>query len=367
MRVWVTWVGRWAAVVAMAAAGVVQDAAGGIPEPDVVLYGQVMVGGEAATAADDVVVVARLDGLASPLASYVLGSDPAAGDDYILRLPVQSPVGGPVTGAAMVGQVVHLRIRVDGGAETPASDYLISAAGAFQRLDLEAACDSVGPVLVHGGAAPPPGAPRSVPCTGYIDPRVEITIPGGQPAGLTSVVLVFSEPVRDLGSGAGGTLTAAAFAVSQTGGGVPPAVAGISQSVDPGGRHVVTLTLSAPPQPERWTTIRAAVEDLCANPIADLGNLGPGVSEPDRLDIGVLPCDIDQSGLVGPVDFLRFRQFLFNTCGSACPSCDSSTFYYDMDRDGLINALDVLRFRQWVFGTGAAARPWNGAALPPRP
>ena len=51
-------------------------------------------------------------------------------------------------------------------------------------------------------------------------------------------------------------------------------------------------------------------------PIDNRGDLGPGMNESDRVDIGFLPDDIDQNGIVQPLDLLRFRQLLTGVLGT---------------------------------------------------
>ena len=95
------------------------------------------------------------------------------------------------------------------------------------------------------------------------------------------------------------------------------------------------------------------------------GDAGPGVDEPDRVDVAFLPGDVDQSGLVQPLDLLRFRQIVF---GTFSPPQGTSEDFIDTDRNGELEPLDLLRFRQLVQGTGSATQAWAGAMLDaPRP
>jgi hypothetical protein len=141
--------------------------------------------------------------------------------------------------------------------------------------------------------------------------------------------------------------------VKQTGVQAPPTVSGV-QMLSP---TTYVIELSRPISLQEWTTIQALVEDDAGNPIADFGDLGVGIVEPDRVDIGFLPCDVNQDGIVTPQDLLNLRQFL--TAGSYHNDCDD-LLYFDIDRDGLMpEPQDLLRFRQMLEGTAPATRPWT--------
>jgi hypothetical protein len=107
--------------------------------------------------------------------------------------------------------------------------------------------------------------------------------------------------------------------------------------------------------------VRAVVVDACGNPIVSMGDLGPGVPEPDRIDIGALPGDVNQSGQVTPQDLINLRQFLIaglfhNACADA--------WYFDIDRDGIMpEPQDLLRFRQMIAGAPPATRSWTLATM----
>ena len=96
------------------------------------------------------------------------------------------------------------------------------------------------------------------------------------------------------------------------------------------------------------------------NSIKSAGNQGPGVDEPDRLDIAFLPADVDQDGMVAPVDLLRFRQI---QSGVFTPPKGLPEDFADTNRDGAVEPLDLLRFRQLLFGTGNATTAWTGKTL----
>ncbi len=195
--------------------------------------------------------------------------------------------------------------------------------------------------------------------SGYIDPRRESDNGVDLNQGITEITLCFSRPVWAIG---GGDLTADAFDVRETGGGTPPGIVNVIALND----TRVTVTLDRPIALREWTTIQAHVEDECGNAIMDSGNQGPGVDEPDRVDIGFLPCDVDQSGTVSPLDLFRFRQFVN---GIAAPDVGLLTEFIDTDRDGTLTPTDLFLFRQLINGVSPpATMPWAGASMnSPRP
>jgi hypothetical protein len=142
------------------------------------------------------------------------------------------------------------------------------------------------------------------------------------------------------------------FSVKQTGVQPPPAVNAVL-TFNPT-TYVVELDREISLQ--EWTTIQALVEDESGNPIAGLGDLGPGMDEPDRLDIGFLPCDVNQDGMVSPQDLINLRQFAAN--GGYHNDCDD-LLYFDVDRDGVMpDSRDLQHFRLMLEGVPPATKPW---------
>jgi hypothetical protein len=194
----------------------------------------------------------------------------------------------------------------------------------------------------------------SRPHTGYIDPRLESADGISASLGLRQVTLVFSEPVRAPG---GGALDASSFEVRVTGEGKPPSVAQVDASQNPR----VVLTFGVPIPLQEWTTVIARVENLQGTPIYDAGDLGPGVGEPDRVDIAFLPGDIDQDGVVTErEDRLAWQHLL---AGIALPSRGLKADSLDTDRNGRIQPVDLLRFRRVRAGVPPATRRWLGTSL----
>jgi hypothetical protein len=78
----------------------------GIPEPDIILFGEVWVGGQPQGAHDNVSIIARVSGYPeSFLGAYQMGDNPLAGDYYILRIRLESPADGnsQSANAALIG------------------------------------------------------------------------------------------------------------------------------------------------------------------------------------------------------------------------------------------------------------------------
>lgn len=131
-------------------------------------------------------------------------------------------------------------------------------------------------------------------------------------------------------------------------------------SVDDSNNPLVSITLARPISLQEWTTVQAHVENAAGIQIVDGGNMGPGNEESDRIDIGFMPCDVDQSGGCGPFDLLRFRQYVNNVIS---PPCGADLDFLDIDRDGASGPFDLLRFRQLVNGVTPATRAWSFQSL----
>ena len=205
---------------------------------------------------------------------------------------------------------------------------------------------AVGPVLVHGIAD---DSFSNHAFGGYIDSRAESTDGVNIDLGLNELTLVFTEEVF---SPSGGAVTAADFEVSETGGAAAPTVVNVDAFSNP----VITLTLSRNITIREWTTILADVVNADDTPILNLGNQGDGVDEPDRIDIGFLPGDVNQSGSVNPVDLFQFRQIINDI---ATLDRGLREDFADMDRDGDVDPQDLFRLRQLINGvTPPATQPW---------
>jgi hypothetical protein len=171
------------------------------------------------------------------------------------------------------------------------------------------------------------------PPTGFIDPRDDAN-------GYREAMLRFSRDVfRCDGSSLDGALDA--FVLDETGTAAPPNIVEVSY-ID-GDESFVHVGWDRPITIQEWTTLIVAnVCDAAGTPIESYGDLGPGVEEPDRLDVGALPLDVNQDNCVTPFDLLVFRQIL-NTC---LPDCSDYIGVLDINRDGAITPFDLLRFRQ---------------------
>ncbi len=110
----------------------------GIPEPDVVLYGQVFVNRLLQNAATDLTVVARVGGVPNPIARYRMGQNAGVGDQYVLRLRLESLADGAAqsSNAALIGQTAQVLVQFGQGPELPAANHLIAERGRIHYLDL---------------------------------------------------------------------------------------------------------------------------------------------------------------------------------------------------------------------------------------
>jgi len=112
----------------------------GIPEPDVTRYGALTMDGQTIHAADDVSVVARVNGIANPVGTYHMGDNPGAGDRYLLRVRLESLQPGLTrTGnAALVGDTVKVLVKRGSEAEALAGEFVITDRGEVLEQNLSA-------------------------------------------------------------------------------------------------------------------------------------------------------------------------------------------------------------------------------------
>ena len=113
-------------------------ASAGIPEPPAVLHGQVFLDGQQVQSADDVTIVARSSDVALPIGTYHMGDNAAAGDNYVLKLRIESLIDGQTQSdnAALVGQTADLFVRVADGPERSAGQVDLPAPGLVENRDL---------------------------------------------------------------------------------------------------------------------------------------------------------------------------------------------------------------------------------------
>ena len=113
-------------------------ASAGIPEPPVVWHGQVFLDGQQVQGADDVTIVARSSDVALPIGTYHMGDNAAAGDNYVLKLRIESLIDGQTQSdnAALVGQTADLFVRVADGPERSAGQVDLPVPGLVENRDL---------------------------------------------------------------------------------------------------------------------------------------------------------------------------------------------------------------------------------------
>lgn len=193
--------------------------------------------------------------------------------------------------------------------------------------------------------------------TRFIDPRSESTDGVSFDLGIDEVTLVFSEQVRDVSeTGLSEVLSPSSFYVLETGGAAPPSVTQVCRPDPSLQTWSATLTLSRVITLREWTSIVAVVEDMDDNPI----------DGSDRVIIGFLPGDVDQDGVVGPFDLLRFRQYAnkISTPSGKYGLPGTVMDYIDTNRDGTFHPFDLLRFRQLVNGISPpSTQGWNGVEI----
>lgn len=289
-------------------------ASAAIPEPDAILHGRVFIDGNPVPGSNtDVEIIGRVEvgGVEQEVGRYRMGDNADAGDQYILRVRLESLADGSTQSdsAALVGQT--LRIYIKNGAEpgTLAGEFVISDRGLVQVLDLGGTC-------VIAGAFPPncaidarqPSKPDgSVP--GGWD-RIELTLEGCSPSSL--------EPGD--------------FSVSVTGG-TAPTIADFIPVDD-----TLTLVFDRKIPTAAWTRVTLNTTSTC---------------------IGSLPGDASGDGTSGPPDILWTID-----CLNGVRTCEK--WQCDADRSNICGPPDILRVIDLLNGAGVYD-PWLNRSLPPCP
>ncbi len=234
-----------------------------------------------------------------------------------------------------------------------------------QKLNFKGVCFTGGSatILAQATAPVPPQIVHAngfdgetTPPSGYIDPALESDNSVDLNLGLASVSIRFSEAVVTCG---GADIDGSAFSIAETGGGAAPTITGATYlGGDP---SYVEVTWNRPITLREWTTITAS--NVCAEDdgaaVLSNGNEGPGVDETDRVDLGFLPCNVDQMGTCGPFDLLRFRQYVN---GQVVPP-GPLTLFIDINRNLASDPFDLLRFRQIVNGVFPSTQPWGNVGM----
>ncbi|MHC4154885.1 MAG: hypothetical protein ACYST6_08195 [Planctomycetota bacterium] len=113
----------------------------GIPEPDIILFGELTVGGQPQGAHDNVSIIARVSGDPNSfVGAYQMGDNPLAGDYYILRIRHESLADGsllPSDNAALIDETVDIFVKPADYLEVYAASVLVEARGMAQYLDLD--------------------------------------------------------------------------------------------------------------------------------------------------------------------------------------------------------------------------------------
>lgn len=140
----------FATALGLAGASGATPGTGTIPEPDLILYGQVCLPTGAATDSADVTVIARttIDGQPRDVGRYKMGDEPSASDChgqadcYVLRIRVETvPVGESPSGTAVVlspsaPSTVSLYVKPGAAAEVLVATLPVADRGVIRRMDL---------------------------------------------------------------------------------------------------------------------------------------------------------------------------------------------------------------------------------------
>lgn len=245
------------------------------------------------------------------------------------------------------GETLNVRFSVS---DCPNDSITEAAIDEFSVQVIECVDEDVTPpVIDHESPA------IVAPFSGYIDPRLESTDGVNFDLGIDHVVMHFSEPVRSVG---GGELSVDDFTLESTGA-TPPAII----SVDATNNPTVEVQFASPLPPQSWFTLIADVEDMAGNRIMNQGNMGEDVDEPDRIDLAALPGDVDQNGVIEPLDVFRFRQLVNGAIPCLPELCEPPPELTDMNRNGTVNPLDLFVFRQIINGAGTTTQIWGGSGV----
>ncbi len=277
-------------------------------------------------------------GLGFPSAEFI-----TFGVGHTNQLILEGTITFPAEGSYTLSlENVLANVLADG--QTPSSFAIYAVEAATGAADAAVNVDVVDCAVpaFAAGAAGTPVASRVF--DGFIDARKESTDGVNADLGMDTLTVVFTTAINN----ADGTpLSASAFSVSDTGG-AAPGIAGITTA---DGR-TVTINLTDHISLQQWTTLSVSGSAQC----------DAGLLINDSIQIGYLPCDVDQTGSVTPFDLLTFRQYVN---GVSEPAVGVVTDYIDTNRNGTSDPFDLLVFRQLINGvTPPATQPWNGQSLP---
>ncbi|MCH8251803.1 MAG: hypothetical protein IID36_05060 [Planctomycetes bacterium] len=177
--------------------------------------------------------------------------------------------------------------------------------------------------------------PEMFPPIGAIDARQPSNPDGSNPAGWTTIDLVFlGDPPPLPGKNE--------FEVEVTGGGTPPEIVGVTV-----GSYKVTVELDGPiPHGDGVHGVQTKITHVPSG---------------SKTCVGYLPADVNNDRLSNANDILA----LINHLNDA-PGPSLADYQTDIDRSGLTNASDILRVIDLLNGAGVYD-PWNGATLPECP
>lgn len=221
-------------------------------------------------------------------------------------------------------------------------------------------------LLTRGEAIGEPYIIASDPPSFYIDPREDRDgdNPNNPSVGLTTVSITFSEPVRQF-TWAGVGLNSSNFEIQYFRNGAQilsnPDLALSGQPVvslvSGQGAGPYLLSLSPRLPLGAWMQIRGR------NIINFQGEFLSPTGERDRVVLGYLPLDVNQSGVVTGSDITAYLQYMNQTLNPAPLSLAS---LLDTNRNGVFNGQDIPRALQLLNGFQTYI-PWTGASLGDEP
>lgn len=125
---------------------------GGIPQPDAIFYGTITINGQPVVGNDNLNVIAKEADTQRVVGQYLMGDNPAAGDQYVLRVKLETVVSGsPLSSDALTpGVLVDLYVNPgpSGGEELVAEDLSTTQPGAL--TDLPVVIGTAAPQFLSG-------------------------------------------------------------------------------------------------------------------------------------------------------------------------------------------------------------------------
>jgi hypothetical protein len=260
----------------------------GIPEPDHIIYGVV-------PDADGTISVTVGEDLV-PAASFAIGSQPALGDHYVLRIPMDS-VGPRTPGVARVGDPAHFHLN-----GVPVLTESVGHPGAVQFVNLSDVTDAVGvrisdATLVEGDS----GTTEALFELRLYPPSEEPVVlqyavePGTATPGVDYVVAGGQIPQHGSGrrSGASGSSNTFQFAEGTTTGTIAVLVIG-DEEIEPDETFQVVLTQATGAPIVTEQAIGTIVDDDAMTPTVTIADAHVIEGNDAAVEVGLFPASDTQ-------------------------------------------------------------------------